>query len=70
MQVTATEFKQNLGRYLEKSREELIVITQYGKPIARLSGIGGKSSRLIDQIAGTMPATMTAEEALAGRAGD
>ena len=66
MKITATEFKRNLGSYLERSKDELIVITQYGKPVAKLSGIGG-SPRLIDKIAGTMPLVPDADEGRAGR---
>ena len=37
MIVTATEFKKNLGKFLEMSLEEEILITKNGKIIAQLS---------------------------------
>lgn len=36
MQVTATEFKSNLGRYFELVYDEDILITKNGKVIAKL----------------------------------
>ena len=36
MEITATELKLNLGKYLEKSNEEEIIITKNGKAIAQL----------------------------------
>ena len=37
MIITATELKINLGKYLEKSQDEDIIITKNGKIIAQLS---------------------------------
>lgn len=37
MSITATELKQNLGKYLTLSEKENIYITQYGKVIAVLA---------------------------------
>ena len=37
MTVTATEFKKNLGKYLEIVSDEDILITKNGKVIAQLS---------------------------------
>ena len=37
MTVTATEFKKNLGKYLDMAIEEDVLITKNGKPIAKLS---------------------------------
>ena len=39
MEITATELKLNLGKYLEAANSEDIVITKNGKGIARLTGI-------------------------------
>lgn len=36
MEVTATEFKQNLGKYLKLSTKEAVAITKNGKKIAVL----------------------------------
>ena len=41
MFVTATEFKTNLGKYLEMARKQDIFITKNGKNIARLTSQAG-----------------------------
>jgi len=41
MEITATEFKINLGKYLDASNDEDIIITKNGKTIARLVGTRG-----------------------------
>ena len=38
MEITATELKLNLGKYLEAANDEVIVITKNGKEIAKLIG--------------------------------
>jgi prevent-host-death family protein len=38
MEITATELKLNLGKYLEASNDEEVIITKNGKAIARLIG--------------------------------
>jgi prevent-host-death family protein len=38
MEITATQFKTNLGKYLEEAGHEEIIITKNGKTIARLLG--------------------------------
>ena len=37
MTITATEFKNNLGKYLDMAVDEDILITKNGRPIAKLS---------------------------------
>ena len=37
MSITATEFKENLGKYLEMATKEDIYISKNGKVIARLT---------------------------------
>jgi prevent-host-death family protein len=39
MEITATELKLNLGKYLEASNDEVVTITKNGKVIARLIGV-------------------------------
>ena len=41
MEITATEFKINLGKYLDASNDEDVIITKNGKTIARLVGTKG-----------------------------
>jgi len=38
MEITATELKLNLGKYLEASNDEVIVIMKNGKEVAKLIG--------------------------------
>ncbi len=38
--ITATELKENLGKYLALSLTEEVLITKNGKPYTRLSGFG------------------------------
>jgi prevent-host-death family protein len=38
MEITATEFKMNLGKYLDSVEREDVIITKNGKPVARLVG--------------------------------
>ena len=34
--ITATEFKENFGKYLELGRKEDILVTKNGKPLVRI----------------------------------
>ena len=43
MEITATELKLNLGKYLEASNDEEVIITKNGKTIARLIGVSGST---------------------------
>ena len=36
MQVTSTEFQQNVGRYQDAAQQAPVVITKRGKPVAKL----------------------------------
>ena len=51
MQVTATEFKLNLGRYLELVHAEDIWITKNGKTVAKLIN---PNVSAVDSIAGVL----------------
>ena len=50
-QVTATEFKMNLGRYLEQVLTEDIWITKNGKTVAKLTN---PNVSAVDSIAGIL----------------
>lgn len=52
MTITATEFKLNLGKYLEMVDEEEIIITKNGKSIARLSKPESEKIALLDSLVG------------------
>ena len=50
MIVTATEFKTNLGKYLEMATSQDIFITKNGKSIARLTSPAVNKLALLDEI--------------------
>ena len=52
MTITATEFKLNLGKYLDLVDKEEIIITKNGKSIARLSKPESEKIALLDSLVG------------------
>ena len=56
MFVTATEFKTNLGKYLEMARKQDIFITKNGKNIARLTSPTVNKLTVLDSLVGIVPA--------------
>ena len=56
MLISATEFQNNVGKYLNIAGNEEIVITRNGRQIARLLGIGKTASFLSDKLLGVLPA--------------
>ena len=63
MSITATEFKENLGKYLDLAGKEDIYISKNGKIIARLTEPFSSRVDDIRSIFGILPDDMTAEEA-------
>lgn len=60
MRVTATEFKLNLGKYLELVRTEDIWVTKNGKTVAKLINPNVSSVDAISGVlAGKIPADLT-----------
>lgn len=55
MIVTATEFKTNLGKYLELAVSQDIFITKNGKNIARLTSPSVNKLAVLDNIVGIVP---------------
>lgn len=55
MIVTATEFKTNLGKYLEMASSQDIFITKNGKNIARLTSPAVNKLALLDDLVGIVP---------------
>lgn len=53
LQVTATEFKKNLGKYLALINSEEIIITRNGIPVAQV--ITPKDRSLVTQLTGIIP---------------
>ena len=63
MAITATELKANLGKYLSLAEKEDIFITQYGKVVAKLTSPFQNRLEIAESLFGSVPATMTLEEA-------
>ena len=63
MTITATELKKNLGKYLVLAATEDIMITQYGKVVAKLSSPFQERLDIAESLFGILPQTMTLEEA-------
>lgn len=66
MVVTATEFKQNLGKYLEMVTTEAILINKNGKPVASL--VSPQTAAVSPQdkmtsLFGILPSNVTLDEA-------
>lgn len=62
MIVTATEFKSNLGKYLELAARQDIFITRNGKNIARLTSPTINKLSILDNLVGIIPAQEAADE--------
>ena len=58
MQVTATEFKLNLGRYLELVRTEDIWVTKNGRTVAKLIN---PNVSAVDSISGVLAGKVPAD---------
>lgn len=63
MSITATELKLHLGKYLLLAATEDIFITKNGKIIARLTSPYQDKMDTVDTLFGSIPNTMTLEEA-------
>lgn len=62
MSITATELKQNLGKYLLLSATEDIFITKNGKVIAKLSNPNQDRVDMAKSLFGIIPKDITLEE--------
>ncbi len=63
MSITATELKENLGKYLSLAATEDVLITRNGKPIAKLTSPYQDKLDIVDALYGSIPADITPEEA-------
>lgn len=63
MSITATELKLNLGKYLLLAATQDIYITRNGKTIAKLVSPYQDRVDTVDALFGSVPDTMTPEEA-------
>ena len=62
MIVTATEFKNNLGKYLEMAMKQDIFITKNGNNIARLTSPTVNKLAVLDSLAGIVPRDSVMDE--------
>ena len=67
MPITATELKENLGKYLQISMTEDVFITKNGKIISKLTNPFKDRRELVESLVGILPDTTTFEEAKAER---
>lgn len=69
MYVTATELKNNLGKYLELvRRDDLIIVTKNGEPIAKIIPFVQDKKAALDGLVGLVPDLgLTLDEIKAGR---
>ena len=67
MAITATELKENLGKYLQISMTEDVFITKNGKIISKLTNPFKDRRNLVESLVGILPDTTTPEEAKAER---
>ena len=63
MSITATESKNNLGKYLMLAATEDIFITKNGKVVAKLSNPHQDRVDMAKSLFGILPADITLEEA-------
>ena len=63
MSITATELKQNLGRYLLLAATEDVFITKNGKVVAKLSNPNQDRVNMAKSLFGVLPQDITLEEA-------
>ena len=63
MSITATELKSNLSKYLLMAASEEIYITRNGKVIAKLTNPYQDRLDIAESLFGSVPNTMTLEEA-------
>jgi len=63
MSITATELKTNLGKYLLLAATEDIFITRNGRTVAKLTSPYKNKLDTVNKLFGSVPDTMTLEEA-------
>ena len=62
MIVTATEFKSNLGKYLDMAATQDVYITKNGKSIARLTSPSSNKLAVLDGLVGIASRSGHADE--------
>lgn len=69
MSITATEFKNNLGKYLSLSATEDIYITKNGKIMAKLTNPYQDSVKIVESLFGILPSSVDPDAAKKERLG-
>jgi prevent-host-death family protein len=54
MIVTATQFKNNMGKYLKLAKKQEIIITRSGKSIAKIVPLNGDETPITDSLIGIL----------------
>ena len=76
MQVTLSELKTNVGKYVELAEEQDVIITKYGKPAAKIIRFDKEPWYLkkmpekissVEQLFGTLPADIDLDDVKTGR---
>lgn len=67
MSITATELKQNLGKYLLLSAKEDILITKNGKIVAKLTNPNQNKVNMAKSLFGILPEDASIEDAKSER---
>ncbi len=67
MSITATELKQNLGKYLLLSAKEDILITKNGKIVAKLTSPNQNKVNMAKSLFGILPEDASLDDAKAER---
>ena len=70
MYINATEFRSNVGKYLELMQKEDVYIMKHGKPIGVLSASETTKQRLIDSLTGSLKYDGNPEDLLEKRLDD
>ena len=55
MQITATELKTNIGRYLVLAENQDIIVTKNNRPIAKLTNVQEDKISILDSLIGIIP---------------
>lgn len=61
MSITATEFKSNMGKYLEMAATEDILITKNGRVVAKLTNPYQDRQALAKSLFGILPSDVSLE---------
>ena len=55
MNITATELKTNIGKYLVLAASEDIIVTKNNRPIAKLTNVKEDKMEILNSLVGVIP---------------